>query len=179
MLASEFCFNHNPCALIMGSASGNVEPYGRWLIKVSQFQALWKKVYQDQESDEVIDCLGALGFPDLGMGAIRILGEVNSGYSIVPVHLNGDMSQYWIMATIVMMIELKLLELVGDYYQITIPTEEPAIEAVRAAALKVAETGDDEAVAYPERFITAMPRFEAEQRRAAVFDRLNYPSLAH
>jgi hypothetical protein len=171
MLASEFCFNHNPCALIKGSGFDDVELYGRWLIKASKFEALWLKVYQEGDRDYSFLVLDIL---DLRMGAIEILANMKSGYSIVPVHLNGDMSQYSIMATMMMMVELRLLELVDDYYQICVPTGEPAIEAVRAAARKLAETGNDEAVAYPERFITAMPRFEAEQRRASPRHRLEY-----
>jgi hypothetical protein len=47
----------------------------------------------------------------------------------------------------------------------TMPAQEPSIERVRGAAMKLAKTGDDDCTAYPERFIIAMTRFEAERWR--------------
>jgi hypothetical protein len=54
----------------------------------------------------------------------------------------------------------------------TIPAKEPDIDTVRAAALKLAETEDEHFMAYPERFITAMPRSKAQQwqRRLSVMN---------
>jgi hypothetical protein len=56
-----------------------------------------------------------------------------------------------------------LLTLTGDRYQVTIPAQPPDIDRVRAAALKLANTEDDDSMAHPEHFISGMSRFEAKQ----------------
>jgi hypothetical protein len=73
------------------------------------------------------------------------------------------MVEWPVMLEFVLLVELGLLTLAGNTYRMTIPAEQPDIDAVRAAALKLTETGDDDSTAYPERFITAMTRFEAER----------------
>jgi hypothetical protein len=82
------------------------------------------------------------------------------------------MAEWPIMLEFVMMTELGFLTLTGDRYQITIPAREPDIDGVRAAALKLAKTRDEDSTAYPEHFITAMPHIEAKQwqRRLSLMD---------
>ena len=149
----------DPCALIEGAGFGDANFYGMWLLAAAKAEALWKLIQHDEQFLGLT--WGAI--PDLSIGAIDILSSIQDNYCVVSLRPAEEMAEWPIMLEFVLMAELGLLSLAGNCYQMTIPAQEPDIDAVRAAALTLAETGDEESTAYPEHLITAMSRFEAER----------------
>jgi hypothetical protein len=156
----------DPCALIEGAHLGDATFYGTWLLAAAKAEALWKEIRDDEEFFGLSWDL----VPDLGAGAIYIVSSIKDNCCIISLH--PTMSEWPMMLEFVMMAELGLLTLTGDRYQMTIPAQEPNIYGVRAAALKLVNTGDDNSTAYPEHFIFGMRRFEAKrwQRRLSAMN---------
>ena len=146
-----------PCALIEAAHLGNATFYGTWFLAAAKAEALWKVV----RNEEQVSGLTWGPVPDLGAGAIHIVSSIKKTCCIV--ELRPTLHDWPMMLEFAMMIDLGLLTLTGNRYQMSIPAQEPDISTVRRAALKLVETGDDNSTAYPERFISAMCRLEAEQ----------------
>jgi hypothetical protein len=151
----------DPCALIEGPHLADANYCAMWLLAVAKAEALWK-VIQDEEQFLALTC-GAI--PDLSVGATYFLSSIEDNCCVVSLRPTQEMAEWPIMLDFVLMAELGLLTLSGNRYQITIPAQEPDIDDVRTAALKLAETGNEDSTAYPEDFITTMTRFEAERWR--------------
>jgi hypothetical protein len=66
------------------------------------------------------------------------------------------------MTEFVMLTELGFFTLTGQRYQMMLPARDVDVEAVRAAASKIAETEDEDFMIHPERFITAMRRVDVD-----------------
>jgi hypothetical protein len=154
----------DPCALIEAAHLGDATFYGTWLLAAAKAEALWKVVRNEAQ----VSGLTWGSIPDLGAGAIHIVSSIKETCCIVC--LRPTLWNWPMMLEFAMMVDLGLLTLTGNRYQMSIPAQEPDINRVRAAALKLVETGDDNSTAYPERFISGICRFEAErwQRRLSV-----------
>jgi hypothetical protein len=166
MLPSYIKTAKDPCALIEGAGFGEADFYGRWLIAAAEAESIWKIIQREEQ----FFGLTWGDIPDLGLGAIYILSRIKHDYCIVSLRPTQEMVEWPIMLEFVLMVELGLLTLTGTHYQITIPPRGPNSDEVRAAALKLSKTGDENSTAYPERFITAMTRFEAERWRRQTND---------
>jgi hypothetical protein len=164
MLPSFIKTAKDPCALVEGAGFGDANFYGKWLMAAAKAESLWKSI----QHDEQFFGLTWDTIPDLGVGAIDILSRIKNNYCVISLRPTQEMVEWPIMLEFVLMTELGLLTLKGNHYLITIPPDEPGIDGVRAAALKLTETGDDDTTAYPERFITTMTRFEAERWRVRI-----------
>jgi hypothetical protein len=126
---------------------------------------MWKTI-QDEGRFLGLTCIAV---PDLGAGAIEIMSSITGNCCIVGL-LAEEFEEGALLTEIVMLAELGLLTPTGSRYQMTIPTRQPDIDDVRAAASKLPEP-NDEGNSY-ERFITAMSGLEANQwqRRLSVMD---------
>jgi hypothetical protein len=155
----------DPCVLIEGARLGDANFYGAWLLVTARVEAMWKAI-QHEEQFLGLTCLAV---PDLGAGAIEIMSSITGNCCIVGL-LAEEFEQGAHLTAIVMLAELGLLTPTGSRYQMTIPSRQPDIDDVRAAASKLPEP-NDEGYSY-ERFITAMSRLEANQwkRRLSVMN---------
>jgi hypothetical protein len=155
----------DPCVLIEGARLGDANFYGAWLLAAAKVEAMWKTI-QHEEQFLGLTCLAV---PDLGAGAIEIMSSIKANCCIVGL-VAEEFVDGALLTEIVMLADLGLLTPTGSRYQMTIPTREPDIDDVRAAASKLPEP-KDKGFSY-ERFITAMSGLEANQwqRRLSVMD---------
>jgi hypothetical protein len=145
-----------PCVLIEGPKYGDAEFYGIWLLKAAEVEAHWKAI---QDCERVM-ALCYADIPDFGIAATALISRLQKNSCVIRVSRE-DMREWVDLLEFAIMAELGFYTVTGSRYQVTIPTHLD-FDKVKAAVLKLAETEDEHFMAYPERFVTTMPRTEAQ-----------------
>lgn len=112
--------------------------------------------------------IGAI--PDLGIGAVHFVSNIKQNSGVIDLCPTAEMVEIAVMVEFVILAELGLFTRTGDRYQL--PEAEVRLDRVRAIALKLAETEDQDRPVYPKHFVAVMARHDAEkwQRRLSVMD---------
>jgi hypothetical protein len=156
-----------PFILIEGPMWGDAEFYGKWLLAAAKAAALWKTSIKDPNFEKQIERLTVI--PEFSLSASFYLFQVQKNLVSFTIPLNcedwGEVEEFTMMA------EMGFFVLTGQRYQMAIP-QGLSIEKVKMAALKFAQTEDEECVLHPEYLIATMPYAEAKawQRRLRVMD---------
>jgi hypothetical protein len=133
-----------PFILIEGPMWGDAEFYGKWLLAAAKAQALWKTAIKDPNFEKQIEQLSVL--PEFSLSASFYLFQVQKNLVSFTIPLNsvdwGEVEEFTLMA------EMGFFVVTGQRYQMAIP-QGLSTEKVKMAALKFAQTEDEECVLSP------------------------------
>jgi hypothetical protein len=169
MSADDVINGTEPYILVEGPMWGDAEFYGEWLLAAAKAEALWKTAIKDPTFEKQIERLTVLYVPEFNLSASIFLFQVQKNLVSFTIPLNseewGEVEQFTMMA------EMGFFVVTGQRYQMAIP-KGLSMEKVKMAALKFAQTEDEECVLHPEYLIATMPHAEAKawQERLRVMD---------
>jgi hypothetical protein len=149
----------DPSMLIEGGPWGDVVFCANWLLAAAKAEAMWNLIQGDKQFGTLL----VEAIPNLGVGALDFLSRIKHCSCVIKLSLDSEPIGTSILEEFVMMCDLGFFTLAGDRYLMTVPTQGPDIDVLRAAASKICETEDVDYILHPERFITAMPRLKAEE----------------
>lgn len=157
-----------PCVLIEGPMWADAKFYGRWLLAAAKAEALWKNAIAIPDFEKQVDRLTIVYLPDFNISATVMLSRLERYLASFILQLNSDPE---LVDEFAMMAEMEFFVLTGQRYQMAIPTR-LNMEKVKMAALKFAQTEDEEYYLHPEYLVATMPKTEAEawQRRLRDMD---------
>jgi hypothetical protein len=151
------------CILVEGPRWGDGKFYGRWLIAAAEAQALWKEALKNPNFQKQVDRLCMLAYPDFGMGATVLLSRLERNLASIIVSLNEE--DQTLVEEFAMMVEMGFFVLTGERYQMVIPPR-LNMDRVKMAALKLAETEDEEYFLHPEYLVASLPYWQAKEWQA-------------
>jgi hypothetical protein len=150
------CFiDGEPCILIEGPRRGDADFYGRWLIAAARANALWKKALEDCDFAKQVDRLTIAYEPDFSLGATALLSRLADDLTSVIIRL--DAEEVELAEELVVMASMGFFILTGARYQMVIPNQ-LNLKTVKAAALRFAQTEDEEYDLHPEYLVTVISR---------------------
>jgi hypothetical protein len=152
-----------PCILVEGPRWGDGKFYGRWLLAAAEAQALWKEGLKNPNFQKQVDRLYVLAYPDFGIGATVLLSRLGTNFSSIIVSLNEE--DQTLVEEFAMMAQMGFFVLTGERYQMVIPPQ-LNMERVKMAALKLAETEDEDYLLHPEYLIASVPYSQAKEWQA-------------
>ena len=158
-----------PCILIEGPIWADAKFYGRWLVAADRANQFWLKALKNPLFEKQVDRLTIGSMPDFGIGATVMLSRLEKNFASFIVHLTSGDEE--LVDEFVMMVEMGFFVLTGHRYQMAIPTR-LNMERVKRAALKFAQTEDEDYYLHPEYLVVTMLKTEAEvwQRRLREMD---------
>jgi hypothetical protein len=147
-----------PYILVEGPKWGDAEFYGKWLLAAAKAEALWLKALKSPIFQKQVDRLTIVYLPNFSIAATVMISQLEKYLVSFAIQLNGEEV---LVDAFVIMAEMGFFVLTGQRYQMAIPTH-LNIEKVKKAALKFAQTEDDECYLHPEDLIATMPKTAAE-----------------
>jgi hypothetical protein len=141
-----------PYIMIEGPQWGpNAEFYGRWLLAAAQADALWKEAIKDPVFEKQVERLMVIYFREHNLEASLLLFHLQENLESFIIQFDSEEGEWFAVLA-----EMGFFVRTSHSYQITIPTE-LTMETVKNAALKLAQTEDEDYVLHPEDFIATMP----------------------
>jgi hypothetical protein len=148
-----------PCILVEGPNWANADFYGRWLQAAAKADAIWKRAIKDSSFENEVARLLVVSIPDFSIGATVLLSRLEKNLASFTIHLNGE-EDVELVDEFVLMAEMGFFVLTGQRYQMVIPTR-LNMDKVKRAALKFAQTEDEDCYLHPEHLVATMPYAEA------------------
>jgi hypothetical protein len=169
MSADDVINGTEPYILVEGPMWGDAEFYGKWLLAAAKAEALWKKAIEDPIFATQVERLIVLEIPNFSIGATVLLSRVEKNLASFIVRLNSE--EVTLVEEFAMMVGMGFFVLTGQRYQMVIPAR-LNLAKVKSAALKFAQTEDEECILHPEYLIATMPYAEAKawQERLCVMN---------
>jgi hypothetical protein len=124
--------------LVEGPRWADTVSYGSWLLAIAKADALWKEAIKDPSFKKEVDRLMVVSMPDFSIGATILLSRLEKNLASFLVDLNEEEGEEFVM-----MVEMGFFALTGQRYQMVIPAHLD-MKRVKSAALKLAQTEDDE-----------------------------------
>lgn len=149
---------NEPYVLVEGPMWGDAEFYGKWLLAAAQANALWNEAIKDFSFAKQVDRLMVVSIPEFGIGATSMLSKLAKNFNSFAIQLHGEEVELYF----VMMVEMGFFALTGQRYQMVIPAQ-LNMDAVKSAALKFAQTEDEECFLHAEHLIASMPYTQAKK----------------
>jgi hypothetical protein len=115
---------------------------------------------KDHSFKKEVDRLMVVFIPDFSITATVLLSRLEKNLASFLVELNEEEGEEFVM-----MVEMGLFALTGQRYQMVIPAHLD-MKRVKSAALKLAQTEDDEYYLHPERLVATMPYTQAKEWQA-------------
>ncbi len=156
---------HLPCVLVDGPSWGNMPLYGKWLIAAARANALWYRAINDHSFKKQVSRIIARHIPDFSIGAAVLVARLTESYRTFIVRLDEDDDEW--MIEFMMMVEMGFFIRRGEGYDMVVPSR-LTIGKVKRAALKLAQTEDEECRLHPERLVTTMAYAEAKAWQACL-----------
>lgn len=152
---------NSPCFLVEGPRWGDTTFYGKWLQAASKATALWDKASNDPAFRQQVDRLTVVYIPHFSICASVLLSYLERNLASFVVHVYDEMES----EVFTMMVEMGFFVLTGQRYQMVIPSR-LTMRKVKKAALKLAQTEDDEYELHPEYLVATMSYAEAKAWQA-------------
>jgi len=146
--------------LVEGPRWADTVFYGSWLLAIAKADAFWKEAIKDPSFKKEVDRLMVASIPDFSIGATILLSRFEKNLASFLVDLNEEEGEEFVM-----MVEMGFFALTGQRYQMVIPAHLD-MKKVTSAALKLAQTEDDEYYLHPERLVATMPYTQAKEWQA-------------
>jgi hypothetical protein len=146
---------NEPYILVEGPGWGKVEFFGKWLVAAAKATALWNKAFEDRIFEQQV---ALLCVPIFDMAAMSFVLALQKSHISFMVPLNCELSNE--VEELAMMIEMGFFVRTGQHYQMAIPVN-LNIKTVKMAALKLAETADEESL-HLETLVATIPYAEAK-----------------
>jgi hypothetical protein len=134
--------------------------YGSWLLAIAKADALWKEAIKDPRFNKKVERPMVVSIPDFSIGGTILLSRLEKNLASFLVDLNAEEGEEFVM-----MVEMGFFVLTGQRYQMVIPAHLD-MKTVEIAALKLAQTEDEEYYLHPERLVATMPYTQAEEWQA-------------
>ena len=147
----------SPCILVEGPRWADAAFYGKWLLAAAKANALWEKAIKDPSFEKQVNRLMVAYIPEFSISATVLLSYLEKNFASLVVRLDDEMG----VEEFTMMVEMGFFVLTGQRYQMVIPTR-LTIGKVKRAALKLAQTEDEEYYLHPEYLVVTMPYAEAK-----------------
>jgi hypothetical protein len=162
--------NHgnDPCVLIKGPNWGDAEFYGKWLLAAAQAETFWKEACKDPGFEKQVKrVIYDFCIPDFGISASLMVMRLEEYMTTFVLDLESEES-----GAFVMMFTMGFFATSNPGYRMAIPSD-LTVAKVKGAALKYAETEDEEYVLHPEYLVNTMsfPDARAWQNRLRAVDR--------
>jgi hypothetical protein len=145
---------------VEGPRWGDTEFYGSWLLAIAKADALWKEATKDPSFEKQVDRLMVVYIPDFGIIGTVLLSRLEKNFASFLVDLKEEEGEVFVM-----MVEMGFFALTGQRYQMVVAAHLD-IKSVKSAALKLAQTEDEECYLHPERVVTTMPYTQAKEWQA-------------
>lgn len=159
MNPKNFINKNEPYILVEGPKWGDAEFYGEWLKAAAKAETLWKEALKNLIFEEQVDHLTIIYMPDFSIGATVMVSQLEKNLASFAIQLNGE--EVELVDMFVMMVEMGFFVLTGQRYQMTMPAQ-LNMDVVKKAALKFAQTEDEEFYLHPEHLVATMPYAEAK-----------------
>jgi hypothetical protein len=159
--------------LVEGPRWGDAEFYGKWLLAAAKAEALWKQAMEDSIFAKQADRVMCAYIPDFGMAATWMISHLPKNLASFTLRLDGGEE----VEHFTMMVEMGFFVLTGQRYQMAIPVQLD-MERVKRAALKFAQTEDDDCYLHPEHLVATMPCEESKEWQKRLRDMGDSPRCA-
>jgi len=144
------------CILVEGPRWADTTFYAKWLLAAAKTEALWKKALSDPVFKKQIERLLIAEIPDFNIGATVMLSRFKKHLASITIDLASmDVEEFAIM------VGMGFFVLTGRRYQMVVPTK-MGINKLKRAALRLADTEDDNYDLHPEHILATMPDAEAK-----------------
>ena len=148
------------CVLVEGPRWADTEFYAKWLLAAAKANALWKKVISDRLFERQIERLMVVRIPEFNIRAMVLLSRFEKNLASITIDEDS--------------VEVEDFAMMVGWDSLCSPVNVtrwwfPArlnIDKIKKAALKLAQTEDEEYNLHPEYFLAIMSYSEARHGRS-------------